>query len=148
MTTTTYYEKQAQAFLDRFGIKFRCTLSDTKVAPWSAGRSGHHYRVTLSKRLISLKSERFRYNSHRLAFDFWGSIANAEKGQHPTAYDVLSCISGDCHCEEEFKDWCGSFGESTDSITALQTFRRCKAFAARLQAFFTADEIEALGEIQ
>jgi hypothetical protein len=52
---TTDYEKQAQDFLDKYGIKFRATLSDSKVAPWRENEKPHeygephHYRVTLSK---------------------------------------------------------------------------------------------------
>lgn len=150
----TGYESQAQAFLDRFGIKFRATLSDSKVAPWSdsehslcgskAEKSRHHYRVCLSK---GVKSPSYRMSS-RLVFDFWSSIADAEKGiETVTPYAVLSCISSDVHCADTFKDFCAEFGESEDSIKALQTWRRCAAFSKRLKAFFTSEEIEALQKI-
>jgi len=175
-TETTNYEQQAQAFLDRFGIKFRCTLSDSKVAPWGDESKGqrHHYRVTLSKdeqteAVYANFLGRHQRKPARITFDFFGSITNAEKlaefkrttppafypaGQpekmpgHPTVYDVLVCISGDTYCAETFADWCSEFGESEDSINALQTFRRCSAFSKRLNQFFTAEEIEALREIQ
>src|SRR5688572_19913177 len=170
---TTDYEKQAQDFLDRFQIKFRATLSDSKVAPWQ-GRynNGHHYRVTLSGGYVA--------HPRRLTFDFWGSIADAEKlvqankdlqnmqlqmqntephlrinlrdllqeaeqtvtNLHPSPYDVLACISSDIHCPETFEDFCAEFGDSKDSIKALQTFRRCSAFAKRLRSFFTKEEME------
>lgn len=171
--TTTDYNQQAEAFLERFGIKFRCTLSDSKVAPWDGfdgakrwGNSAilglgvnspammearakprHHYRVTLSRNDPAVRRESWK-PLKRIVFDFWGSIADAEKGIHPTAYDVLACISSDTYCAESFKEWAGEFGESTDSIRALQTYRRCAAFAKRLNQFFTAEEVEALREIQ
>ena len=154
---TTDYEKQATDFLAKHGIKFRCTLSDSKVSPWrceSANaanrREGkrtidpHHYRVTLSKG----RKGKYALPPPRITFDFWGSSNDAEKGIDPTAYDVLACISSDSHCADTFKDWCADMGESEDSIKALQTFRRCHAFAKRLQAFFTQDELGALRDIQ
>ena len=147
---TTDYEQQAQAFLDKHGIKFRATLSDSKTPAWKTegDKCGHHYRVTLSRGEIPAWKAANQCNLKRLTFDFWGSIADAEKGETTvTPYDVLACISGDVHCAETFKDFCADFGDSEDSIKALQMFRRCSAFSKRLRAFFTAQEIEDLSEI-
>lgn len=138
------YTKQAQAFLDRNGINCRIALSDTKTAPWSDGENRHHYRVTLSKRG---QGRSFDNQPRRLVFDFWGSLNDAGNGLHPTAYDVMACISSDATCAETFKDFCADFGESEDSIKALQLFRRCSKFAKRLRDFFTAAELEQLAEI-
>lgn len=66
---------------------------------------------------------------------------------HPSAYDVLACVSGNVNTPETFKDFCDELGYEQDSIKALQTFRRCASFSRRLKAFFTASEIEALSEI-
>ncbi len=66
---------------------------------------------------------------------------------HPTSYDVLACISGDTTCPDTFADYCAEFGTDADSIQALQTFNRCKAFAQRLRTFFTSQELKALAEI-
>lgn len=144
--TTTDYNARAQDFLDRFGIKFRATLSDSKFPPWDDkyDRERHHYRVTLSRPPLG------RIQPHsRLTFDFWASVADAAKGiKTVTPYDVLACISSDIHCADTFKDFCAEFGESEDSIKALQTWRRCHAFSKRLKAFFTAEEIKELGAIQ
>jgi hypothetical protein len=134
---TNEYDQQAEHFLTSNGVKFRATLSDTKAPAWSdGGKHGHHYRVTLSK------------PTARLTFDFWSSIADAEKGiKTVSPYSVLACISGDAYTPETFADFCGEFGYESDSIKALQTFRRCSAFAKRLQAFFTESELEQLQEI-
>lgn len=139
MKTSNEYTKQAEQFLAKHGVKFHATLSDTKTPAWkqSGEKSGHHYRVTLSK------------TGKRIVFDFWGSIADAEKGETEiSAYDVLACISGDVNCPDTFKDFCAEYGDDEDSIKALQTFRRCSAFAKRLRAFFTAAEVEQLQEIR
>lgn len=152
------YQKQAQDFLTRNGIKFRATLSDSKVAPWDQDDSGakhwsakgierHHYRVTLSREGGPRNAPGCSLT--RLTFDFWGSIADAEKGvREVSAYDVLACISSDANAPEVFEDYCAEYGESTDSIKAKQTYTRLSRFAKRLRAFFTESELEQLAEIQ
>ena len=161
------YDSQAEQFLASNGIKFRATLSDTKTPAWSNnGKHGHHYRVTLSRKhelrecpacgpMVNWtcpKCVRPTYSARkpaRLTFDFWSSIADAEKGiQTVRPYDVLACISGDAYCPETFADFCAEYGYESDSIKALQTFRRCSAFAKRLRAFFTETELEQLQNIQ
>lgn len=132
------YNIQATAFLADNGLKMRITLSNTKVAAWgeTGKESGNHYRVTISGA------------KRKLTFDFWGSINDARNDEYPSEYDVLACISGDCYCPETFAEFCGEYGYEQDSIKALQTFRRCSAFAKRLRAFFTESELEQLTEIQ
>jgi hypothetical protein len=141
--TTTDYHQQAQAFLDRFQIKFRAVMANSKPAPWADdGADRNHFRITLSR-----KRAPDRHVTH-ITFDFFDSIANAEARRTTvTPYDVLACISGDTYCADTFKEWCSEFGESEDSIRALQTFRRCQNFSKRLLAFFSPQEIEELREI-
>lgn len=67
---------------------------------------------------------------------------------HPSAYDVLACISSDAGCPDTFEDYCAEYGADSDSIRDLQTFRRCSRFAKRLREFFTETELEELSEIQ
>lgn len=122
-------------------------------------KHGHHYRVTLSRTSIEGEKET-RYQRHqgklpargcslsRITFDFFGSIADAEKNTPPTPYSVLACISSDAHTPETFKDWCDEYGDDPDSLKALQTFRRCNTFAKRLRVFFTSAELDQLSEIQ
>lgn len=153
MTTTSTYEQQAEDFLKKFSIRFRATLSDSKVAAWAKdGKHGHHYRVTLSKAASGVRchvSGKMQNPGERITFDFWASIADAEKGiKTVTPYAVLAAISGDAYCPEDFEDFCGEYGFESDSIKALQTFRRCAAFGRRLRAFFTEEELQALQEIR
>lgn len=132
------HEYKAKQFLAEHGLRMRITLSDSKPAPWD-GPSGHHYRVTITRE---------RTRGARIVFDFFGSVADAEKGEDITPYDVLSCVSSDVHTPETFADYCREFGEEEDSIKAKQTFRRCDRFARRLRAFFTEGEIESMQEIR
>ena len=149
MKTTNEYDQQAENFLTSNGIKFRATLSDSKTAAWSDdGKHGHHYRVTLSRPSIPAWKAANQCGS-RLVFDFWGSIKDAEDGvESVSAYSVLANISSDAYTPDTFAEWCSDYGDSRDSIKALQTFRRCAAFAKRMRAFFTEAELEQLQEIQ
>ena len=142
----SFHDNQAEQFLTSNGIKFRATLSDTKTPAWGGnGKHGHHYRVTLYS---VCAPDRGNHDTRRIVFDFWSSIADAEKGiKTVSPYSVLACISGDAYTPETFADFCGEYGYEEDSIKALQTFRRCSAFAKRLRAFFTEAELEQLQEI-
>lgn len=153
-TIANEYETAATDFLSRNGLKFRATLSNSKTAPWNEdGEDRNHYRVTIAKKPdYTLREQRgagYKLPERRLVFDFWGSIADARNGVVTvTPYDVLACISGDAYTPETFEDFCSEYGYEADSIKALQTFRRVDRFAKRLRAFFTADELTELSEIQ
>jgi len=153
--STSFYDHQAEKFLTDNGLKFRATLSDSKTPQWGAGSShGYHYRVTISKRVstgihgqdcVCMNCTK----PARLVFDFWSSLADMQKGiKTVTPYSVLACISGDIYTPETFADFCAEYGYESDSIKALQQFRRCSAFAKRLRAFFTEAEQAQLSEIQ
>ncbi len=139
----TAYDVQAETFLQRSGIAFVAAFKGDKCPPWCDGQCVHgdHYRVTL-RRTDKRKCPR------SVSFDFWNSQADMQAGKRPTAYDVLSCISSEVGCPDTFEDFCGEYGEEPDSHGALATFKRLRAFADKLQAFFVQDEIDDLGNIQ
>lgn len=168
-TAPSSYDLQARAFLDSHGIKCRITLKDQKPAPWSDedkdNRPRNRYSVTLW-RVKERESDVFTYRAkdmigyqtegtfcghinhpQRLTFQFWGSIADAEKGEHPSAYDVLACVSSDANTPETFKDFCSDYGYDEDSRRTFALFKRCDRFARRIRAFFTDAEREELAEI-
>ena len=125
-------EFQAKRFLDETGVTMRITLSDSKPAPWET--AGHHYRVTLSRK------------EQRLAFDYWGSKADAEKKKAPTECDILTCITSDIHTPETLADFCSEFCGDPDSIKTQQAFVRASRFAKNLRAFFSEQEVRDLSE--
>lgn len=136
MNTQSEYQQAAEAFLAKFGLKFRATLSDSKPAQWEP--SGHHYRITISRK-----------GGGRVAFDFWGSVNDMNAGRREIdAYSVLSCVSSDIYTPDTFEEFCSEYGYDSDSIKTKQLFTRANRFAQRLRAFFTEEEIEALSEIR
>lgn len=140
-------KKQAEDFLTTHGIKFRATLSDSKVIPYGCGVSGHHYRVTLSKSAGQPGTSASA--GKRITFDIWASLYDMQKGVGTvTPYDVFSNISSDVGTPETFREFCSEHGYGQDLITSLQTFRRRSSFSKRLRAFFTQGEIADLQRIQ
>lgn len=133
------YEKQAQGFLDNHGLKVSITYLDNKPPKWDEESYDHNHYIVRITRKSTRKS---------LTFQFWDSIANSEKGERPTPYDVLACISSDSYKYDSFQDFCGEVGYNTDSIKALETWKRYDSLSKRMNRFFSSEELEALREIR
>lgn len=135
----TEYEKQAADFLARYGLTLRINRAKDKPPAWvrPGEPHGNRYRVTVS-----------HPDRTPLRFDFHGSIADKERGEDPTPYDVLACIASDVWTPDTFHDFCSSYGYDEDSRRNLALFSRCDRFARSIRAFFPdGDEREALCEI-
>lgn len=133
------YDKQAQAFLNKFGLKVSVTYLDNNPPAWDEEQSHDRlrYRVTIQRK-----------DTHKsLSFIFWDSIANAERGERPKPYDVLASTSAESHIYDDFEDFCSEFGYSTDSRKAERTWKNIDKFAKRINAFFSEEELETLREI-
>ena len=152
-TTLTPYDQQAQAFLDRHGLKIRVTRRSDGCPGWASDTMRPADKCGCSK-CGAIHGDRYRVTIYaqargRLAFDFWGSYADMKAGKDPAAYNVLACISGDLYTPETFADFCGEYGYDGDSRKAFLLFKRCDRFARRLRAFFKdEDERAELAEIQ
>ena len=70
----------------------------------------------------------------------------AKKEYMPNEYDVLACLSP--LYEDNFEDFCSSFGYDSDSITALKTFEACKEQDRNIRKLWDRLEIEKLEAIQ
>jgi hypothetical protein len=155
MKELSEYDKQAQAFLDKFHITFKATWKGDKCPPWvdmSLKKAngdcpncsyihGDRYRVVLRRDRLLQRTP--------LSFDFWNSFhAKSEGSTELDAYHVLACISNDVRCPDTFEEFCAGYDYDADSIAAFKTFKRCARFAERLQAFFSEEEQVALQEIQ
>ena len=127
----TDYQKQGEEFLSKHGVSMKVTYIDHKPYFQEDKESRDVYRVTFSR------------NGKRFGITFGQSIASA--GQEPTAYDVLACIEKRDYAD--FKDFCESFGYDEDSRKSFKTFKACDRQAKKVMAFFSADELEELCEI-
>lgn len=135
------YTEQAEKFLTDNNLNFRATLASNQTCPpWDDEKHVHgdKYRITISR-----KGE-----PGRLAFDFWDSFDAMQKGEEPSAYDALTCVSSDAYTPEDFADFCSEYGYDEDSRKALNIFKRADRFARRIRAFFSEAELEQLSEIR
>ena len=162
MKELSEYEKQAQAFLDKFHITFKATWMGDKCPPWVTSgpkangpcpncrhMHGDRSQVEIGRDLTRMPTVVCAAALRILSFDFWNSYQAQQDGiTDLDAYPVLSSISYDVHCPDTFEDFCAEYGEEEDSRRAFNTFKRCARFAKRLQAFFSEEEREALQDIR
>lgn len=141
MATKSVYDARAERFLNRFGLRF--SVKKLEAVDHFPGEEDKGFNGLRWKYQASLK----RSEGNRFTFIFYDSINNYDKGLEPSAYDVLSCLSFDSHCDEDFEDFCDNCGYNSDSIKAKATWRKCLKFSKRVNAFFTIEELEELREI-
>lgn len=70
----------------------------------------------------------------------------ADEIKHPTAYDVLTCLTK--YDPGTFENFCADFGYDTDSRKAERTYKACRKEWKQVAKLFTADQLELLQEIQ
>jgi hypothetical protein len=143
MKASNEYTAQALALLAAYGITCDIHRADPHgpghAPQWAEGEEhGNQYKITLSGE-----------GRNPVTFDFWGSINDRKKGEDPTEYDILACVSGDINCPDTFEDFCSEYGYDEDSRKAYATWDRCRNFAEKLQGFFCeGEERDSLAEIQ
>jgi hypothetical protein len=142
----TDYDKQAQEFLNRFGLTVKAAFGTSKCPPWDEHKHGcthgDQYRVTIKR----IGADRVYYKGEpgprSISFDFWNSYADMRANKRPTAYDILACISSNAYAPTDPDEVSEEYGGVKPS-QAIAVAR----FARRLQDFFSEGEIEALAEI-
>ena len=126
----TEYEKQAQDFLESTGTELTVTYKgDMKYFPGDREKRAV-FEFTLRRGETEYKDT------------FGQSIAAGDA--MPTPYDILACLD---YWEGNFEDFCGEYGYSDDSISALNTYNAVIKQSNGLKELFTFDELEKLGEI-
>jgi len=147
------YDEQAGTFLNENGIKIRITHKGDRCPPWGPTDKRTHRYGSECQECGAVHGDRYRVtmwkpSKSRISFDFWGSYADREKHEHPRAYDVLACISGDVYAPESFHEFCSDYGYNEDSRQAFNTWKRVDRLARRLRAFLTETEQAAIAEIR
>lgn len=140
------YDKQAQAFLNRYKLSVSIKWAENQTDPdWAKNAPhGDKYRVTIRRSAGSTD-----YGPQSLSFDYWGSAHDAQNGVEPSAYDVLSCVASDVdYADMNINDLMAEFGMDSDSRREYAQARRIIAFGTRLANFLTTTERESLAEIQ
>ena len=128
---TSTYEQQAIDFAVKHGVKLTIG-KNPKYGKYFIGDKNNRY-------IFSCKLER---NGNVYKFKFGQSIANGSK--NPTMYDVLACLTK--YDVGTLDDFCDEFGYSSDSRTALKTYKAVRKEYIAMELLF-GDIIEELQEI-
>lgn len=75
----------------------------------------------------------------------WGIGIPADEIKHPTAYDILACLTK--YDPGTFENFCGDFGYDTDSRSAVKVYKAVRKEWNNVSKLFTESEIEQLQEI-
>lgn len=133
MRYMTEYDAQANNFLVATGTTLEITRIEI-VDKWMGWRWKYYCKLRRGRKTYS--------------FPFYDSIANYEKGERPTKYDVLACldtydyINGIEDFANEFGyDLCENYKE-TEKI-----YKACMKQSEKLHGLFTDEELEMLTEI-
>lgn len=149
------YQIQAETLLQSAGVLFEARQAIPQMSPrWAKdGEHGIQWSITLAKLKEKPQAEQYigtveQMKNHiekKIQFFFWDSIANKEKTKKPQGYDVLANLYN--QFGDTFEDFCANFGYSTDSREAEATYKEVEALNRKLESIFTAEELEALLEI-
>jgi hypothetical protein len=156
---------KAQAFLTRFNLEVLIAYKgDSKCPPWSpdvpglngcrrcGAVHGDMFRVTIRRAgsavsPLAKTDATVKRKPNAITFDFWGSLHDRETKRRIDQYDVLATVASDGNGPTDSAQVIEEFGMNPDSVKDLRQAAAIARFAARLQAFFTPEELTALGEI-
>lgn len=168
---TVNYQQQAQDFLTKTNTTFKAefvkfdkhfdddeygrdiytiTLKrGDRVYAFSFGQSlkdSSRYYDTVTKRIFSPSGQGLNCNVKVTSDTFFKNHCQLIKGEEPTAYDVLACLTK--YEVGTFEDFCSDFGYDTDSRRAEKIYKAVCDEWMNVQRLFTDEEIEQLREIQ
>jgi hypothetical protein len=134
---TNTYAVQAARLLESMGVEFSPRRVGAKCPQWCDGKQHIH-----GDRYII----EFTRGGTKLTIEFWNSWIDRNAGKDPEAYDVIACMEKSD--PGTFEDWCADLGYDTDPRKSEKTWRACVNQWLKVRAFFTAEEIEQLQEVQ
>ena len=134
------YEKQARDFLKNSGAKM--TISAAGIVqgfPFDTKDNRWH-----NKYIVKIRRGGMSYQ-----FPFYDSAYNTQRGERPTAYDVLACIEK-CAPYGDVWDFAAEFGYEIDSREEFQRvsriYKACETQARKIDRLF-GDVMDELCEI-
>lgn len=138
MRYMTEYDMQAHNFLVATGTTLEITRTKIVCAEladrWLAHRWTYYCKL--------------RRGNKTYSFPFYDSVANYEKGERPTKYDVLACLDTYDYIDG-IEDFAQEFGyDLYEDYKAIEKiYKACMKQSEKLHGFFTDEELEMLAEI-
>lgn len=143
---------------EKHGIKYICTLENTN-GKYAFDFWDSIHNAEIIEALDNLQRGEYwnykpeHYQAERILKNNGINIYEARKNKEeikkryiPNSYDVLACLN--LLSEDNFEDFCSSYGYETDSILALKTFEAVKEQDRNLRKLFERSELEMLSDIQ
>ncbi len=131
------YEKQAEKFLFETVSKIEFKPANYQKKPiWATGKN-ENFGICYDVKLSNPKGE--------FLFNYWGSIADKERNEKPTAYDILACLQG-YEPESDYYDFCSNYGYEPSKM-AEKTYKAVCNEWEELSKLYTPKELEKLAEI-
>lgn len=129
------YERGAQAFLARWGLRLTITYlkTDTYFPDDKELRNIYRWTLTNTK------------NKRKTSGKFGDSIHDTQENERPGAYDILSCLTK--YDPGSFASFCSDFGTSEDSISGLKTYKAVRREFEKLQAVIPSEAWAEFAEI-
>lgn len=131
------YDKQADKFLKNTNSKFsiRYVKHDKYFPDDKEARDIYRFRITKDGKVYS--------------GTFGQSIAGSQEGEVPSAYSVLSSLSGSAYdSDDSFEGFCSEYGYDTDSMKAFKIYKAVQKERAGLRKLYSQEELNKLSEIQ
>ena len=128
----TEYDMQANNFLAITGTTLEITR-DEIVKKWGYYRWKYHCELTRGHETYS--------------FPFFDSVANYEKDEEPSKYDILACLDTYDYISD-IEDFASEFGYDIEDKETEKTYNACMRQSKKLHWLFTDEELEMLSEIR
>lgn len=139
------YTQQANRFCNKYGVKVSAKFIKNDLYFNDDKETRDIFRITISR--TAEPKRRFSFNFGQSISQSTGNGANKLVLRYiPSAYVVLTCITK--NDPDTLENFCSNFGYDTDSRKAEKIYHACVKEWAKVSAFFSAEELEKLQEIQ
>ena len=128
----TEYDMQANNFLALTGTTLEITR-DEVVKKWGWHRWKYNCKLERGDKTYT--------------FPFFDSVANYEKDEEPSKYDVLACLDTYDYIQG-IEDFAFEFGYDIEDRKTEKTYNACMRQSKELHWLFTDEELEMLSEIR
>lgn len=137
-------------------LPVKITYVGERTGEWSATQTVDEWRVTIASGKEVSDFEYFtglgrRTRKYSPTGEKWDKAEKKYFNTRPTPpkiADVLSCLVSDANAvNENFSSWCYTYGYSSDSITAFNTYQACLKTGESLRKHCTREMLNKIGEL-
>jgi len=138
--TVTLENKNHKYTFDFWGSIANKEIADLVLSTENMMYEGYSFKLKneLKKRDIDINPFNYRFRPKQL-------LEVIKKEIIPTEYDIFACLN--VLSDDNFEDFCSTYGYDTDSIQAEKTYNACIEQDRNIRKLFNHNQIELLTEI-